>query len=102
MALQERVRELELAAKTRQESSGLYVPLHARMFVQFFWDLHAALQLTRKFSFSSHSPLSHLSKDLVLGRRSRALKRGWLDVLEREPVVGLVRLTPATCAVVDR
>lgn len=31
-----------------------------------------------------------------------SLRREWLDVLEREPVVGRVQLTPQTCAVVDR
>jgi hypothetical protein len=37
VALQERVRELELAAKNGQESGGLYVPLGARVSVQILF-----------------------------------------------------------------
>jgi hypothetical protein len=55
-ALQERVRDLELAAQSEQAAAGTGTPLN----------------------------------------------REWLDVLDREPVVGMVQLTPQTCAVVDR
>ena len=56
--LQERVRELELAASSAEAAAG----------------------------GGSGSPLS----------------RGWLELIGSEPTVGLVRLSPETCAIVDR
>ena len=55
-ALQERIRDLELAAASGHAAAGMGTPLN----------------------------------------------REWLDVLDREPTVGLVQLTPQTCAACDR